>query len=68
LFTVFGILYLKVIEPDFVIALKKNESLGMYLNNYPAIIQIIIEGMAPGFVFSFIIMQWKKQPRSASNE
>jgi hypothetical protein len=68
LFTLFGILYLTIINPEFVDSLKANEPLGIYLNRYLAVIQILIEGIASGFVFSFIIMQWLKQPRTVSED
>jgi hypothetical protein len=68
LFTLFGILYITVIDPAFMQELKQNEPLGLYFNKYVAIIQIFIEGIGSGFIFSFIIMQWMKKPRILSEE
>lgn len=61
-FTIFGILYLEVINPSFMQELKQNEPLGFYLNPYLAAFQIFIEGTASGFSISYAIMQYLKKP------
>ncbi|MEQ8358137.1 MAG: DUF4199 domain-containing protein [Cytophagales bacterium] len=61
-FTVFGILYLEVINPSFMTELKQSEPLGFYLNPYLATFQIFIEGTASGFSISYAIMQFLKKP------
>jgi len=68
LFAILGLLYITVIDPEFMQELKLNEPLGLYFNKYLAVIQIFIEGIASGFLFSFIIMQWMKKPRMLSEE
>lgn len=68
LFTLLGILYVTLIDPVFMTELKLNEPLGLYFNSYVAVIQIFIEGIGSGFIFSFIIMQWMKEPRISSEE
>ncbi len=68
LFTIFGIVYITLIEPGFIAELKTNEPLGLYLDGFLAVIQILIEGVISGFIFSFIIMQWMKDPRETSEE
>jgi hypothetical protein len=61
-FATFGLIYLQVLDPEFMIALKENEPLGYYLNPYLATFQIFIEGAASGFTISFAIMQYLKKP------
>jgi hypothetical protein len=68
LFTAFGFLYILVIDTGFVADLKMNEPLGLYLNKYVAVMQIFIEGTISGFIFSYIIMQWLKDPRIDSED
>jgi hypothetical protein len=62
LFTLFGILYLEVINPEFMVELKEKEPLGHLLNPYLASFQIFIEGSASGFSISYAIMQYMKKP------
>ena len=68
LFSAFGLIYITVINPEFLEQLKMNEPLRFYLTGYIAIIQIFIEGSISGFFFSLIIMQWLKEPRIATKE
>ena len=68
LFTLAGFLYILFIDTGFARVLETNEPLGLYLNKYIAVMQIFIEGSVSGFIFSFIIMQWLKEPRTATDE
>lgn len=68
LFTIFGLLYVLVLDPSFMTELKQKEPLGLFMNKFLAVFQIFIEGSISGFVFSFIIMQWYKEPRVVAEE
>ncbi|QSE99243.1 DUF4199 domain-containing protein [Fulvivirga lutea] len=68
-FSVFGLLYLTVINPAFMESIKLNEPLGLYMNKYGAVFQIFIEGMASGCLMSFANMQLlKKSHMAGANE
>ncbi|MBR9997345.1 MAG: DUF4199 domain-containing protein [Cyclobacteriaceae bacterium] len=68
IFILFGFLYVSFIDPDFRHEIKLNEPLGLYFDIYVALFQIFMEGVGSGFLFSFIIMQWMKKPRTLSEE
>ncbi len=68
LFTALGLLYVLVFDPAFMIEFKQTEPLSLFINKYLAVFQIFVEGTISGFVFSFIIMQWKKEPRVVAEE
>lgn len=61
-FTIFGFGYL-VLNPEFMAEIKREEPLGLYINEYGAVIQIFIEGVASGCVMSYANMQLLKVPR-----
>jgi len=52
LFTAFGLVYLYLIDPEFITEIKRNEILGVYQNKFIASAQIFIEGTASGFLFT----------------
>lgn len=60
-FALFNILYLKIINPDFMIEIVAEEPFGPYLNPFTVAIVIMIEGVTSGFLLSFGIMQWFKR-------
>jgi hypothetical protein len=68
IFIIFGFIYVSFIDPDFRHVIRMDEPLGLHFNIYLALFQIFMEGVGSGFLFSFIIMQWMKRPRSISEE
>lgn len=64
-FSVFGLLYLGVLNPEFMAEIKQNEPFGIYMNEYGAVFQIFIEGMASSCLMSYANMQLLKKPRLA---
>lgn len=60
-FTLFGFGYL-MINPAFMMEIKEKEPLGFYINEYGAVIQIFIEGIASGCLMSYANMQFFKIP------
>jgi len=54
------ILYITVLNPEFMLFIKQNEPFGSFLN--PALVgcTIIIEGMASGFLATYAVMQYYK--------
>ena len=64
-FTVFGFGYL-MLNPEFMLEIKEKEPLGIYINEYGAVMQIFIEGIASGCVMSYANMQLLKVPRLSS--
>lgn len=67
-FSIFGIIYLTLIDPSFLNSIQANEPLGIYMNEYSASLQIFIEGSASGVLLSFASMQWLKIPHLAGGE
>lgn len=61
-FTLFGFGYLQL-NPSFIDEIKTNEPLGFYMNQYGAVFQIFIEGVASGCVMSYANMQLLKTSR-----
>ncbi|MEQ8924949.1 MAG: DUF4199 domain-containing protein [Fulvivirga sp.] len=64
-FSIFGFLYLTVINPAFMDSIKLNEPFGLYINKYGAVIQIFIEGLASGCLMSYANMQLLKKSHLA---
>ena len=62
MFSLFGILYVTVIDPGFITEIRSQEPLGIYMNEYSASLQIFIEGSASGFLFSYASLQWLREP------
>ena len=61
-YSVFGVLYLQFINPDFLTDIISKEPLGFFMNQYSASIQIFIEGAASGILFSYSSLQWLRTP------
>ena len=61
LFTFFGLLYIELINPSFIIEIRSEGMLGIYQNKYIAVGQIFIEGAASGILLTHIsVMRFKK--------
>lgn len=67
-FSLFGLLYLEVINPDFLISIQENEFFGSYITEFGAVFQIFIEGTFSGCLISFAVMQRLKMPRESSKQ
>lgn len=61
LFAVFMVLYLGVLDPEFMLEVKKEEMFGQYLNPYIAGALIFLEGSMSGAVTAYILMQYFKR-------
>lgn len=68
IFVIFGYIYITFIDPGFRYEIKMDEPLGLHFNIYLALFQIFMEGVGSGFIFSYILMQWMKHPRTISEE
>lgn len=60
-FALFNILFLTVVNPDFMTEVIAEEPFGSYLTPFTVAIVILMEGVASGFLFTFGIMQWFKR-------
>lgn len=67
-FSLFGVFYLSFIDPNFIMSIKVNEPLGIYMNQYSASLQIFIEGSASGVLFSYASLQWLREPYLAGGK
>lgn len=63
IFSIFGLFYLSIINPEFMESIRQNEPFGLYINKFGAVIQIFIEGVASGCLISYANMQLLKKPR-----
>ncbi len=61
-YSLFGVIYLTLIEPDFLNSIRLYEPLGIYMNEYSASLQIFIEGSASGVLLSYASLQWLRKP------
>lgn len=61
LFAVFMTLYLGVLDPEFMLEVKKEEMFGQYLNPYIAGALIFLEGSISGAFTAYILMQYFKR-------
>lgn len=64
IFSLFGLLYLEIVDPTFIDEIRANEILGIYQNKYIASAQIFIEGTASGFLFTHGAVMWFKKSQS----
>jgi hypothetical protein len=60
------ILYITVLDPQFMEIIKANEPFGDFLNPLLVGSTIVIEGMASGFLATFAVMQYYKSSRIVS--
>ncbi|MEM7110397.1 MAG: hypothetical protein AAF519_19370, partial [Bacteroidota bacterium] len=67
LFSIFGLIYLTLVNPEFIQAIQQNELFGIYMNTYGAVFQIFIEGSASACLMSYVAMQYLKAPRMSRN-
>ncbi|MEM7110315.1 MAG: DUF4199 domain-containing protein [Bacteroidota bacterium] len=67
LFSIFGLIYLTLVDPEFIQAIQQNELFGIYMNTYGAVFQIFIEGSASACLMSYAAMQYLKAPRISRN-
>lgn len=67
-FTLFGLMYLSVINPEFITSIQQNEPFGIYMNKWGAVIQIFIEGTFSGAIMSYANMQFLKKPRLSAQK
>jgi len=65
LFSIFIFFYLQL-DNDLMASIRDRETFGQYLNPYILAFVIALEGIASGFIATFIIMQYLKKSRSAS--
>ncbi|MEX2335781.1 MAG: DUF4199 domain-containing protein [Fulvivirga sp.] len=68
IFAVFITIYLDVIDPEFMAAIKKNQMFGQYLNPYIAGAAIFLEGTLSGAVTAFILMPYFKRNHKDETE
>lgn len=68
LFSIFGLVYLTLIDPAFIESIRQNELFGIYMNKYGAVVQIFIEGSASACLMSFAAMQYLKKPRLSEQQ
>ena len=61
-FAVFGMIYMNVIDTNFINEVRNNELFGFYINEFGATFQIFIEGTASGSLMSYAAMQYLKKP------
>lgn len=62
-FAIFSLIYVTILDPQFMQAVKQNEVLGEYMTPALVAVQIFIEGSASAFLFSYVVMQWQKVSR-----
>lgn len=63
LFAIYAFVYVELINPEFMKAIRENEIMGIYLNEFLVSMQIFIEGSASSFLFSYAVMQGNKISR-----
>jgi hypothetical protein len=61
-YATFGVIYLTVLDPGFLSEIQAKEPLGMYMNEFSASLQVFIEGSASGVLFSYVSLQWLREP------
>lgn len=66
-FTIFISTYI-FLNPQFLAEIKQAEPQGKYINAWGVAIIIFIEAAASGFLFTYITMQWLKEPNMADLE
>ncbi|WP_020527891.1 DUF4199 domain-containing protein [Flexithrix dorotheae] len=59
-FAIFIFFYLAFIDIEFMLWIKENVPLGSFLDPFSIMVTIEVEGMASGFLATFIIMQYEK--------
>ncbi len=60
LFSILLLVYITILDPSFMEAIKQNEPFGIHLTPLLVTVAILIEGIASGFIASFAIMQYYK--------
>lgn len=59
-FTFIAFVYLKFINPEMMIAIKDTQALGKYMSVFSICAVMTIEGVASGFLATYMVMQYQK--------
>ncbi len=65
-FAIFTLVYITILDPQFMQVIVENEPFGQYLNPFMVAVTIFIEGSASGFLLTYAILQWRKTPHFTS--